>query len=77
MKILRNAAECARCGDVVESRHRHDFVGCSCGAIFVDGGLAYLRRGGESLDLIIDRSECEEDPDALPSQAPARPPDGV
>lgn len=58
--IVRNAAECARCGDVIESKYRHDFVSCSCGAIFVDGGTDYLRRGGESLELIIDRSEFSE-----------------
>src|SRR5262245_30845145 len=30
-KITRNAAECLECGDVIESRHRHDFVRCKCG----------------------------------------------
>lgn len=55
-QIVKNAAECARCGDVIESKHRHDFVSCKCGAIFVDGGLSYLRRGGELGD-IIERSE--------------------
>ena len=43
-RILRNAARCDRCGDVIESRHRHDFRACSCGALGVDGGLAYTRR---------------------------------
>jgi hypothetical protein len=52
--IVRNAAECARCGDVIESRYRHDYVSCKCGGIFVDGGKDYIRRGGETLDLIID-----------------------
>ena len=63
MTILRNAAECRRCGDVIESTHRHDFVVCKCWdndertGIFVDGGHAYLRRGAFDLDDIIDRSE--------------------
>jgi len=50
--LLRNAAQCRKCGDVIESRHRHDFVRCSCGAIFVDGGRDYARAGGEPADFI-------------------------
>ena len=59
-KIIRNSARCRRCGDEVESRYRHDFVSCSCGAIFVDGGHAYLRRGGWPEDC-EDTSEVRED----------------
>lgn len=43
-KITRNAAQCGRCSDIIESKHRHDFVRCSCGNISVDGGTAYTRR---------------------------------
>lgn len=50
--IIRNAAQCAKCGDIVESKHRHDFASCSCGAIFVDGGKEYLRAGGKLEDFI-------------------------
>jgi hypothetical protein len=42
---MRNRARCRKCGDVVESLHRHDFVACGCGAIFVDGGQDYQRAG--------------------------------
>jgi hypothetical protein len=45
-RIIRNAARCKRCGDEIESRHRHDWVACRCGAIFVDGGTSYRRAGG-------------------------------
>tara|TARA_R110002167_G_scaffold54093_3_gene154407 strand:+ start:3994 stop:4329 length:336 start_codon:yes stop_codon:yes gene_type:complete len=45
--IVKNAVECKKCGEVVESRHRHDFLYCHCGAISVDGGTDYLRRGGD------------------------------
>lgn len=45
--ILTNRARCRRCGDEIESKHRHDYVACSCGAVAVDGGHAYLRRVGE------------------------------
>ena len=50
--IIRNAAQCTKCGDVIESNHRHDFVWCSCGAIFIDGGHDYFRGGGNSEDFI-------------------------
>ena len=55
--IVRNAAECRKCGDVIESTHRHDFKFCKCGEIFVDGGRDYIRRGANDLANIIDRSE--------------------
>ena len=44
-RILLNEAACLRCGEVVTSRHRHELSMCGCGAVFVDGGNAYLRRG--------------------------------
>lgn len=62
-KIIRNAAKCAKCGTVIESKHRRDFVTCGCGAIFVDGGLDYIRRGATDLSLLIDMSEFEPAPE--------------
>lgn len=59
-KIITNKAKCTRCGDVIESKHRHDWVSCKCGAIFVDGGKDYLRRGFEKLSDIVDLSEYAE-----------------
>ena len=47
MKIIRNAAQCTQCNTIIESKYRHDFQSCQCGAIFVDGGKEYLRRGGK------------------------------
>jgi hypothetical protein len=44
---IRNRAKCLKCGDIIESKYRHDFVKCSCGAIFVDGGNEYWRAGAE------------------------------
>jgi len=49
--ITRNAARCRRCDTVIESKHRHDWVACECQAIFVDGGLTYLRAGGNNHDF--------------------------
>lgn len=45
MSLPVNAGQCLGCGDVLESRHRHDFVECSCGGLFLDGGLDYQRVG--------------------------------
>lgn len=56
-RLVKNAAECTKCGDTVESTHRHDFRACKCGEIFVDGGREYLRRGATDLGNIIERSE--------------------
>lgn len=42
--ILHNRVRCRTCGDVIESRHTHGFVTCSCGAVSVDGGHTNLRR---------------------------------
>lgn len=53
--IIQNAATCRKCDDFIVSKHRHDFVECKCGAIFVDGGQEYLRRGGD-LENILDMS---------------------
>ena len=44
--IIQNAVTCLGCGDFIVSKHRHDFVTCTCGAISVDGGQSYLRRAG-------------------------------
>ena len=57
-KIKVNKARCKKCGDIVESKTRHDFQSCKCGAISVDGGLDYCRRGG-NLEDIEDLSEEE------------------
>ena len=45
--IVQNAALCLSCGDKIVSKHRHDFVECTCGAVAVDGGQEYLRRIGD------------------------------
>ena len=45
--IVQNAVSCLLCGDFIVSKHRHDFVTCTCGAVSVDGGQSYLRRVGD------------------------------
>lgn len=58
--VVRNMCQCALCLDIIESKSRHAFVSCKCGAIFTDGGTSYIRRGGQ-LDKIIDMSETYEE----------------
>lgn len=65
--IVKNAAKCLICGDIIESNYTHDFVGCSCfissggtAGIAVDGGLDYQRRIGYPSDY-QDLSEYTED----------------
>lgn len=35
--------QCPHCGEVVRSKHRHDFVACGCGKTAVDGGDDYIK----------------------------------
>lgn len=42
--VFLNQAKCLKCGDVITSSHRHDFVWCSCKSVAVDGGSAYSKR---------------------------------
>lgn len=60
---MRNRAKCANCLEIIESKHRHDFVTCSCftntedcQGIFIDGGQDYFRGGGnlENLMIVLD-----------------------
>ena len=61
MKLIRNRAQCRKCNDIIESKHRHDFVRCKCGSIFIDGGLEYLRGGAKDLNDIIDLCEYDSE----------------
>ncbi len=47
MEVNLAAGKCRACGELLVSWHRHDFVACSCGKSFVDGGYDYFRAGGE------------------------------
>lgn len=58
MKIIKNRARCKNCGDIIESRHTHEMVWCSCQSIAVDGGHSYLRWMAKDLKDIEDLSIC-------------------
>ena len=48
-------AQCLDCFDIIESKHRHDFVKCKCGTSFLDGGDDYIRCGGRI--AILDKTD--------------------
>ena len=48
--IIVNKIRCKKCNDIIESTYRRDFKTCKCGAVAVDGGRDYLRRGGKRED---------------------------
>lgn len=57
-QLTRNVIKCLECNEVLESKHRHDFVQCSCpNRAFVDGGSEYVRIGARDLDLIQNLQE--------------------
>lgn len=60
MKIYANKVKCKKCGDIIESKDRHDFEWCSCGSVGVDGGKDYLRRSAQNLDDFIELSEYDK-----------------
>ena len=60
-RIIENSAKCLKCGDKIISKHRHDYITCSCGNVSVDGGLDYCRRSFKEMDTWIDTSIWEED----------------
>jgi hypothetical protein len=41
----------------MESKHRHDFVRCTCGKSFLDGGDDYFRAGGFTVGVPEDYEE--------------------
>ena len=42
---VRTKGRCGKCGAIIESKHRHDFVSCPCDHFFLDGGTDYQRIG--------------------------------
>ena len=60
-RIIKNSIKCNLCGDIIVSKHTHDFVSCKCGRCSVDGGNSYLRRSyTNSMDDFTELSEFEE-----------------
>jgi hypothetical protein len=52
-----NKIKCLKCGQILHSKHRHDFVVCSCwdnkgNGCAVDGGDEYRRRVGKDYEEV-------------------------
>ena len=62
--------KCKLCLDIIESKHRHDYVTCKCGKVGIDGGHDYLRvqfpanRSFENSIEILTCKGCKENIDA-------------
>lgn len=60
---MRNRAKCTHCNDIIESKHRHDYVRCSCDRIAVDGGYNYQKLAfQEPSDIMIVLDDDTERP---------------
>ena len=55
-----NCVQCHECGDIILSKHRHDFRFCVCTNVAVDGGAAYIRRVYKKPDSWTEISTFEE-----------------
>lgn len=53
VKLIANKRVCSSCNEEIWSKHLHDYVTCSCGACFLDGGNGYSRRGGSSTNTSV------------------------
>jgi hypothetical protein len=56
-KRYKNKIKCGLCGNILESKSRHDFAACYCNdgelSCFTDGGVeGYVRRGGSFTNVI-------------------------
>lgn len=58
-RIISNKVRCKKCGEIIKSKNRHDFITCKCGAVSVDGDHDYLKRSGDYEDW-EELSECED-----------------
>ncbi|NIA10699.1 MAG: hypothetical protein GWP10_13470 [Nitrospiraceae bacterium] len=63
--IYINAAKCEKCGSIIRSKNRHDFVTCKCGDVGVDGGSWYIKRvfkdGAKYSNYIIYFSDTDKE----------------
>lgn len=55
-QLILNSYKCLLCGDTLVSKHRHDYVCCTCGNLSIDGGNSYQRISYKDLTAIEDNS---------------------
>lgn len=49
--LVRNAAKCKNCQQVLESTHDHDYQRCICGKVSIDGGFTHASFSGDFADM--------------------------
>ena len=49
---VAHIVKCRGCNDIIQSKHRRDFVTCSCGAVSIDGGCSCPRILGDLSNVI-------------------------
>lgn len=72
-KIIKNMAQCLLCGDVIESKYRHDYRSCKCLNLSIDGGHFYIKRslkilskdGLETYKELSQACSCEDCSDCI------------
>jgi hypothetical protein len=67
MEALRyqTGVKCDQCDDVIYSRYRHDYVTCTCGEQFIDGGRDYTRTNINAKLVTIDFVTGDYDEDKI------------
>ena len=52
-QLIKNSVKCLECGEILESKHRHQFSMCHCpNETACDGGLEYQRTLAVDLDKV-------------------------
>lgn len=52
-QLIKNSVKCLECGEILESKHRHQFSMCRCpNETACDGGLEYQRTLAVDLDKV-------------------------
>ena len=66
-KLIKNEWKCLYCNDIIESKHRHEYVTCKCGEMSIDGGTSYIRLVGDlnMMQDMCERIEVWEDGDKI------------
>lgn len=59
MKV--QGVRCLNCNDWIYSKHRHDFVWCSCKSCAIDGGRDYTRVLGDFDAVVCEERDLEDD----------------
>lgn len=53
-KLIANKRVCSSCNDEIWSKHRNDYVTCSCGQLHIDGGReGYSWQRGEGINTSV------------------------